>query len=256
MHGRVEAMPDGNLTVRSDQGGLGCHEGDIGHYRWSQGTDARTVTLALLDDACVTRGQTLPRSWWRALDWSSNGGQGVISTLDPAVLLTLPDGQFTGHTYLDAIEIGNDATASTLYAIKDPWGWSDPCSATGGTARPIATNRGAYLDYLRGLPGFSVTTQELTIGGRPAVHATVKTDAAIDCPGGVIIEWIAGADAPGGVTWHLTPGDPDSLYLVEAPGHVFLFQYLGPGLSTADELRVMETIGFQESLASAPSTPP
>ena len=46
--------------------------------------------------------------------------------------------------------------------------------------------------------------------------------------------------------------NPDSLYVVETPTATFLFQYLGPDVTTADEERVLSTIRFVESLASQP----
>jgi hypothetical protein len=97
-----------------------------------------------------------------------------------------------------------------------------------------------------------VVSSRLTIGGHETIHLAITSDAGIDCPGGVVIEWIAKADAPSGVTWHLSPGDPDSVYLVQLPDSVFLLQYLGPSVTTEDELRVMGSIQFVDGLAGTP----
>jgi hypothetical protein len=170
--------------------------------------------------------------------------------LEPPSVLIWQPGLLGATTYRDAIEVGNDD--GTLYAIKDPWGLSEPCSPSGGEPLELPVNLDAYLAYVRNLPGFSVDATELEIGGYPAVHLSVTSDASIDCPGGVVIEWIARADAPGGITWHLGPGDADSLYLVALPAHVVLFQYLGPSVTTADELGVMGSITFIDALGDVP----
>jgi hypothetical protein len=179
------------------------------------------------------------------------GGRGVVAPFGPGLVVTLPSGSHQGTTYAGAIEVaGTDGNA--FYAIKDPWGLSQPCSTTGGPPVELPIDLAAYTAYVDGLPGFAVASAALTIGGHPAVHLAVTSDAGIDCPGGVVIEWIAKADAPAGVTWHLGPGDPDSLYLVELPDTILLLQYLGPSVTTDDELQVMSSIQFVDGLAGAP----
>jgi hypothetical protein len=238
------------ITITSDEAGLGCRNGDVGDYAGSLSDDGVRLVLTPRSDACQARASALRRTWSRSLDGPSSGGRGVVAVFDPAVVVTLPRAAFDATSYNDAIEIGS--TAGTFYAIKDPQGLSAPCTATGGQPVSLPVDLDAYEAYVRGLPGFAVTRTDLRIDGHPAMHLSVASDASVDCPGRVVIEWIAKADAPDGVTWHLAPGDPDSLYLVALPDHVYLFQYLGAAVTTADELQVMDTITFADGLAGTP----
>src|SRR4051812_2526693 len=130
MHGTVTAHGGGVMSVTTDRAGLGCHEGDVGRYQTAIAPDGVTATLSSEDDGCPTRVEALTRTWWRSLDRPNTGGRGVIALFQPGVLVTLPAGRLDATTYRDAIAVGNDA--GTLYAIKDPWGLSEPCSTSGG----------------------------------------------------------------------------------------------------------------------------
>jgi len=248
---RLDATPT-ELRITTERAGQGCHARDVGRYRPTTAPDRATLTMTMIEDACAARAALLSRTWWRSLDRASDGGRGVVTAFDPPFLVTLPSATFAGRTYTDAFEVGSSDPERTLFAGKDPWGLTEPCSPSGGAPLTLDPGIDPFVAYLRTLPGFTVATRPLQIDGHRAVHLSITTDAAIDCPGGVIIEWIAKADAPGGVTWHLSPGDPDSLYVVETPTATFLFQYLGPDVTTADEERVLSTIRFVESLASRP----
>jgi hypothetical protein len=252
LHATAATDPDGSLVLTSDQAGLGCHVGDVGRYGTAVSADGVTVVITPRSDACGARAKALGRTWWRSLDASSTTGRGVIAPFAPGIVVTLPAGPRDRHDYVDAVEVGAADGSGTLYAIKDPWGLSQPCSPSGGSPVELPVDLAAYTAYVKSVPGFGVAMTRLAIDGNPAVHLQVTSSAGIDCPGGVVIEWMAKADAPNGVTWHLEPGDPDSVYLVTVSGHVFLLQYLGPSVTTADELQVMDSIQFVDGLAGTP----
>jgi hypothetical protein len=209
-----------------DHDASGCAAGAVGRYRWSLSTDGELLTVTGIADACAVRSVALVRTWTRSLSAISNGGPGIVDTFDPQFQVSLPAGSWVTHVYTDAIEITRPIAELSLFAAKDPQGFADPCGPDGGKRKNIAPGADAFGAYLRTLPGFTVTPTEEQIGGYRAVHFAVASSTAIDCPGGVIVEWQAKADA-GGVTWHLSPGDPDSFDIVELPTATVLFQIIG-----------------------------
>lgn len=240
------------FRISTVDAGLGCVVSDAGTYRATMAVDGATVVVEAVADDCPNRAVLLARTWWRSFDRRSDGGRGLVAGFEPAFLLTLPEGRFVGRDYTDAAEVVDAGADIAFFAAKDPWGLSEPCSVSGGNPLPLSPGADPFVAYIRTLPGFTVSTTELVIDTHRAVHLSITTSAGIDCPGGVVIEWIAKADAPGGVTWHLGPGDPDSMYIVETTAATYLFQYLGPSVTTADEVNVLTTIHFVDSLATGP----
>lgn len=60
------------------------------------------LTLALVSDACATRGATLARTWVRSFDGPSQGGRGLVADFDPAFLVTLPPASYQSEPGPDA----------------------------------------------------------------------------------------------------------------------------------------------------------
>lgn len=234
-----------------DHDASGCAGDAVGRYRWSLSTDSVLLTITAIADACTVRAQALARTWTRSLAAFSNGGTGVVDTFDPQFQVTLPAGTWVTHAYRDAIEITRPIAELSLFAAKDPQGFTDPCAPDGGLRKAIAPGADAFGAYLRTLPGFIVTSTERQMDGHRAVHFAVTSSAGIDCPGGVIVEWQAKADA-GGVTWHLSPGDPDSFDIVDLPTATILFQVIGAtDVLTPDvERGLLDSVRFVEKLPS------
>ena len=145
------------------------------------------------------------------------------------------------------------STDRSLVAVKDPWGLTKPCSSDPASIdkAPVDPDPGAFVDYLRTLPGVTVAPEELTIDGHRVVHATISTDAAIDCPSGELAMWTPKAFTSL-TQWGVTPGYPASVYLAEVGTDLVLLQWQGDGITTQEERDVLSTITFLEGLPAAP----
>jgi hypothetical protein len=96
------------------------------------------------------------------------------------------------------------------------------------------------------MPGFHVTSTNATIGGKPAVHLVITTTAQSACPA-KIFEF-----APNNLTstgyWFITPGGTDTVWLVQVGKDLDLLQWLGDGVTLADEQAVLATVQFIDKL--------
>jgi hypothetical protein len=234
------------LNVVSDEGGSGCRAGDYGVYNLT--ASEASVDLALASDACQTRASLLARTWTRSLDGVSHGGRGAITAFDPALLVTLPAGAYTGHVGRDSASI--DTATASFIAVKDPVGASDPCGASPGAPLTMAPGAAGVVAYLKTLPGFDVRTTPFSIDGRQGVRVTIPT--AVDpCPDGApargwIWEWRD--QTAGNRGWFIRPGDTDVIYLVDVGTDVYLLQWLAPGVTEADEQAVLSSVQFIDAL--------
>jgi len=229
---------------------FGCDPGDFGKYQIAQSDDGVSMTLTLVSDTCATRSTMLARTWTRALDAGSQGGTGVVAPFSPLFMITLPPDSYTSNT-------GNESTATesathALMAAKNPTGWTEPCSETGGAKKPVGTTADAFAAYLATLPGFTVESEELQIDGHRALHLTIPTVATPDCQRGGpddrrVIEWGTSVPEDTGF-WFIRQGDPDTIYLVEVDSDLYLLQWLGTGVTPAEELEVLSTVRFLDTL--------
>ena len=232
----------------------GCQIGDLGRYRFAFGTDGAVpgsvgtlLSLTVVSDGCATRMAMLNRTWVHAIDATSRGGRGVAAVFAPMFLITLPAAAYTSEVGTDSLTLTSGTPDRTLIAVRNPIGWSDPCSDTGGARRPLAPTIAAFTAYMGTLPGFTVQSSGLQIDGRPAVRLTIPTVLTADCPTHRVNEWTAGASVgPGG--WLLNQGDTDVLYLVEVNGNLVLLQWLGTGVTSTEEQALLATVRFTEAL--------
>jgi len=231
-----------------------CHAGDFGRYAFTQSTDGVEMRLDLISDACQARATTLARTWTRSIDRASHGGQGAVVDFDPMLFVTLPDGSYTTNNGNGSVNIESDRRS--FIAVKNPTGWTDPCSDTGGTKVRLANTIDAFVGYIGKLPGFSIGQQDsLKIDGDEAVHLLVPSAKTPECQkggatNGRVIEWgTADLQDPG--FWFLGQGDTDVIYLVQHGSDVYLLQWLGDGVTPAEELSVLNTVHFFDSLPTA-----
>jgi hypothetical protein len=261
----ISATNDGPLLLRSlvagdpsdvsflaTSAGSGCKAGDAGHYQTTQTTDGLTLTLAAISDACAARRSVLARSWVRSLAGQSVGGRGVLDAFVPMILVTLPVEQYGADIFPDSAFLTGNSSGRIFTVVKNPVGLTDPCSASGGGRLPLQPGAAAFADYIGRLPGFTaVDRTDLNVDGHRAIHLAVTTAPTAECAADKVIEWTPKTPASGRV-WFLSLGDPDSIYLVEVGTDLYLIQWLGAGVMTADELAVLSTVHFLDALPVAP----
>ncbi|TAJ99712.1 MAG: hypothetical protein EPO36_11700 [Chloroflexota bacterium] len=228
----------------------GCDPGDLGRYQLAISGGGLSMTLTPVSEDCSARATMLGRTWTRAIDAASQGGRGVVAPFDPLFVITLPEDTYTSNTrnFSTAVESSDHA----LMAAKNPTGWTTPCSETGGTKKQVGTTADAFAAYLATLPGFTVESEELQIDGHRALHLTIPTVPTADCQRGGpndrrVIEWGTSVLEDTGF-WFIRQGDPDTIYLVEVDSDLYLLQWLGTGVTPAEELEVLSTVQFLDAL--------
>jgi hypothetical protein len=239
------------LRLVTDVKGVGCEVGDEGRYRWRLSDDSLLLTLETIADACATRAAAFARTWTRSLDAHSAGGRGALAAFDPMVLVTLPDAPFSGSSSRDVIAVESITEGIGIFAMKNPWGLTEPCTDGGGATVPIEPGVDALVAQLGAVPGMTVTSEEMTIDGHRAARVAMTTDAGIACPAGEISA-VTAKNVTSGWRWSIRPGDTASLYVVELPDATYLLEYFGEGVTPADEAAVMSSIRFVDALPPAP----
>jgi hypothetical protein len=241
-----------DISFVATSAGSGCKAGDTGHYRATLTPDGLTMTLAAISDACAARSSVLARAWVRSLAGQSDGSRGVLDAFDPMISVTLPVEQYGADIFPDSAFLTGNSSGRIFTVVKNPVGLTDPCSASGGGKLPLQPGASAFADYIAKLPGFiSVDRTQLQVDGHPAIHLAVTTAPTADCTAGKVIEWTPKTPASSRV-WFLSLGDPDSIYLVEVGADLYLIQWLGNGVATADEQAVLSTVHFLDTLPMAP----
>lgn len=248
------------FTIRSSFSNNGCQAGDLGRYSYAFGKPAdqpdageMQLGLTVVADACPARQAALGRTWVRATETAGGGGRSVATQFSPMFLVTLPAKPYTllSHNTANALMIETD-DGYAFVAAGNPWGWTQPCTDSGGSKLELAPTADAFIAYLATLPGFTVQQSSVEIDKRPAVHLTVPTTKTADCQNrgatsGRVMEFTNDDPLYGG-GWILGQGDADSIYLVEVDGSLFLFQWLGPAMTPQAEMAVLSTISFIDVL--------
>jgi hypothetical protein len=231
------------LDLAAIGSGSGCAAGDAGRYHATISSDGLFLTLAAVSDACASRGTVLARTWARSLDGPSAGGRGVVAAFDPSFWITLPAATYTAEIGPDAAALTSATPDRTLFAVKNPAGYADPCSNSGGAKIQVPHTIAAFSAYLDSLPGLTVQSESIQIDGRAAAHLTIPVATPASCASGVVNEWTQGDVAASG-GWHINNGDTDVVYLVEVGSDLYLLQWLGSGVLPAEELAVLSTVHF------------
>ena len=239
------------LRVVTAAQGADCEAGEEGRYRWTLSTDGVLLGLEPIADACATRASAFTRTWTRSLDANSNGGRGALAAFEPVVLVTLAETPFTGSSSRDVISVEGDDEDVSLFAMRDPWGLDSPCADGGGVTVPLKAGVDAIVAHLANVPGLSVTSADMTIDGRRAVHLRLSSDPGIDCPAREL-SLLTSKNVTSGWRWGISPGDDASLYLVELPDATYLFEYAGESVTEDAELAVVSTIRFADALPPTP----
>ena len=235
--------PAGELRLRA-KATIGCPVDTEGRYAWTRSTDGLFLTLDLIEDGCPARATSLARTWTRSLGAVNDGRHGVINYFSPAIQVVLPEGRWAAGGAFEGADISEDSGLNII-AVKNPAGLSDPCSTDGGNHVAIDPTIATFSDYLGSIPGFTLAPTALEIDGHEAVHLAITTSADVGCE--KIFEW-ATSDLSDSHNWFITPGDPDSLWLVQVDADLYLIAYLGPRVTLADQEAVMSSIRFVDEL--------
>jgi hypothetical protein len=232
----------------------GCRLGDEGTYLWFRSPGGLYLKLDAIEEACPARRAALERTWVHSLGAVNDGGTGVAlwafgtSADETYMLATLPSMRMAMIGPENAFDIHSFDHAGPQVAfvvLKNPLGLVEPCSPT-SKPQPIDPTTDAFVDYVEGLPGVSVSTAKATVGGRKAVHLTTTSDASVECGEEIVAFW---PDAPGADdAWGFRPGEPLSLWIVDMGADTNLIWYHGEGVTPADEAAVIESIQFIETL--------
>lgn len=258
---RAATGSDGEFAFVAPDSNHGCQSGDVGRYSFAFGgpaddTAAGDLLLALTatSDACAARQAILERSWTRAFTSGFVGGRAVAIDFDPMFMVTLPAGAYdvtgSGPDALMVESPTEGGAPGAFVATRNPAGFSEPCSETGGSKLQLAHTVDAFAAYMASLPGFTVERADVEIGGLPAVHLTVPTTITADCPRADhrVLEWSTSA-VTFPVNWQLTQGEvTDSIYLVEVGSDLYLFQWLRPTVDEQVEMSVLSTLTFIDTI--------
>ena len=267
---READSPTTELDLISIDTAGGCQIGDLGRYTFAYGTDAGLPEQAHgtylqfnlvpsggrgspgVEDECAARGAALLRNWVYALDAGNDGGRGIVTTLSPMFLITLPQAAYGAGNSTDWLAL--TSSDRQFQAYRNPIGWTDPCSATGGSERPIDPTIAAFTAYLRTLPGLTVQTSALRIDGLSARLVAIESTQTADCPTHLVYAWAGpGSRGEGPVKPYsfgsvLRQGDTHVAYVVEVDGGLFVFQWLGDGVTREEEQALLATIKFTDTL--------
>jgi len=249
------SSPVGTQTAELDLVSIGpaggCQVGDLGRYTFAlspdgsvPASDGTLLALTVVSDTCAARAAALGRTWVHAIDDANKGGRGVSGAFAPMFFITLPPADYTAGEDGASLTVTSSNPDRTLIAVKNPVGWNDPCLAS--TKLPITPTIKAFTAYMRTLPGFTVQSTALQIDGHPAVLLTIPSTKTTDCPGNRVNEWSVPGPGTGG--WVLHQGETDVVYLVEVDGNLVLLQWLGAGVTTAEEQALFATVRFTETL--------
>ena len=188
----------------------GCTLGDDARYQWAISGNGLYLKLTAVSDPCASRRSTLERTWVHSLGARSLGGPGVLSDLRPDIQMTLPAASWGASGETGAVNVESDT--NRFVAIKNPAGFSAPCSGDGGQHIAQPATIAGYTAYIQSMPGFHVTSTNATIGGKPAVHLAITTTVQPGCPFKLFDFAPNTLTSTGG--WFIQPGDPDTVWLV------------------------------------------
>jgi hypothetical protein len=251
-----DALPadPGEFRVRSQSTVDGCQGGDVGTYTWTRSTNGLFLTVAAVDDACAIRATTLTRTWVRTLGAVNDGGTGMALMTDPYpdMLVTLPKLTF-GMPALPPVDIGTfrEGDPELHFTIfLNPLGLADGCATGDQGSFQIDKTPAALRTYIAGLPTTNVTSIATTIGGLAARHITADSTAGTCAAGDMTLfkelPFPTSNGGPGEIKFAL--GEKLSLWAVVVDTDLLVLAYTGPGVSTADEQAIMDTIQFTNGL--------
>jgi hypothetical protein len=238
--------PPGEIRVRSDAtDSVHCATGLEGRYGWERSADGMFLTLTLLEDACAARAVVFARRWVHSHGAVNDGGRGINDAVSPMVEMVLPDRRWGMGT--NTITTFEGDPAFDLVWVQAPLGFADPCASAIETIE-IDQSIDGFAAYLRGLPGFTVTSTTRRVGGRPAARLVVVSDGAVACARSDVPEVRPLDSSNGAQDLYIELGATQSLWVVDVGDYLIVFSYAGTGIDLADEEALFSTIKFVTAL--------
>jgi hypothetical protein len=236
-----------DVVTVADPDAIGCGVGEVGRYRWARSTDGMFLTLTAIDDTCTNRRDAMSRVWVHSLSAVTDGGLGVMQLDNGWLKATVPQLRFGlgGDGYVDLRAM--DGTDRSFMAITDPSGIDAPC---GATRQPVAIPKTAagLVAYVRTLPGFTVATEQATVGGLPATHVTItpKGSATCQADGSIVAFHSASSGATG--EFPISAAQTHSMWIVQGTSATYLFLYGGDAVTPSEETSVISSLQFLDAL--------
>ena len=235
---------DGTDTLRVvlERAAGNCAAGDEGTYRWALSADRTQLTLTEVSDTCRNRAIEFSRTWVRSLLGPTSVGAGVVDAFDPIFSVVMPDDAYEARQLPDYVEVASPDHSIQVW--KNPQGFASACSQA--ERYPYTPGADAFAAYLAQNDAFTVVENTpMTIDGHHAVHVVIegKKDYA-PCPGQDLMTWTPKAlDGH----WILSPGDRDSVYLIDVGADTVMLE-ISPVGSTASDKPVIDSIRIPVSL--------
>ena len=208
------------------------------------------LTVEVIEDACPTRATVFARTWVHSLGAVNDGGPGVAYGVTPMTQVTLPSGQRYGASGGEQSQeiktFGDSQPFRAFVVVRNPGGFGAPCSDTDPQKGGLTANTAeAFVRYVEGLPGATVSTEPATIGGRTGVRLDVAIDPGLECRADGM-QAFHPENLADEFTWAFVPGEVESLYILQMDAATtFLLWYQG---SAAEEQAVLESIEFIDAL--------
>jgi len=175
------------------------------------------------------------------------GGRGVVAAFEPAFLITLPEASYEASVGSGWASVVSGVPERTLFAVRNPLAVTDPCS-TGHLSADVAYKTiDAFTAYLGTLPGLTVESSPMVIGGYSAAELIVPSVQTADCASHRVYEWKA-PRLSDQAAWFLNQGDTDIVYLVEYGRDIILLQWLGADVTTDEARALFATVRFDDKL--------
>ncbi|MEO8273182.1 MAG: hypothetical protein ABI620_03880 [Chloroflexota bacterium] len=243
---RSIAASSGEIQMRGGGAQCGAAPYDkVGRYRWSRSSDGLFMTLDLIEDQCGTRAAILARTWVHSLEGAINdGGPTLLAGITPMVQLELPTGlEYSAYGARQAASVlssGNSDSFRAFSVIRNPDGQA-ACGPTDEPSRaPIGHTTDAFVAYVKGQHGATVTTSTTMVGGRPAVELEVS-----GLPYGCLITFYP-EDLSDDPSISVFQTEAKSMYVVQVDATTtFLLWFEG---ATPEKRGVLDSIKFIDTL--------
>jgi hypothetical protein len=154
----------------------------------------------------------------------------------------MPDDVYEGRVLTDFAEVAG--ADHSIAAWKNPQGFASACSQA--ERYPYTPGADAFVAYLTQNDAFTIIENTpMTIDGHHAVHVVIEgTKDYAPCPAQDLMIWTP-KDLDG--HWILSPGDRDSVYVIDVGSDTVMIEILPVGTTAVDK-PIVDSIRIPVSL--------